>query len=80
MTCISDGGYFQPPTIHTFAERIAELNCEKAYTLDGGRTGTISMRGNALNPLNGAERWITDIIYFATAIPSVDEVTEATEP
>ena len=80
VTCNRDGGYFQPPTIHTFAERIAELNCEKAYTLDGGRTGTISMRGNALNPLNGAERWITDIIYFATAIPSVDEVTEATEP
>ena len=71
-------GYFKSTTIHTFAENIAELNCQKAYTLDGGRTGTIAMHGKALNPLQeGHEKWISDIIYFATAIPSAEEETAA---
>lgn len=72
--------YWNRPTIHDFANRIDELNCQKAYTLDGGRTGTIAMHGKALNPVQGHERWITDIIYFATAIPSAEEIPEPTEP
>lgn len=78
--CNRNLGYFNPPTIHTFAERIAQLNCKTAYTLDGGKTGTISMRGKAMNPLNDSERWISDIIYFATAIPSPEIVPEPTTP
>ena len=75
-------GYFKSITIHTFAENIAKLNCEKAYALDGGKTGTIAMHGKALNPLQeNHEKWISDIIYFATAIPSTDsEATEPTQP
>lgn len=72
--------YWERPTIHTFAKHVANLGCEKAYTLDGGRTGTIAMQGKALNPTQGAERWISDIIYFGTAIPSSEEVPETTEP
>lgn len=68
------------PTLHDFANNIAKLNCQKAYTLDGGRTGTIVMRGKALNPVVDHERWISDIIYFATAIPSVEESVAVTEP
>ena len=68
-------GYFKSVTIHTFAEKIAALNCQKAYTLDGGKTGTIAMNGKALNPLQqNHEKWISDIIYFATAIPSAEEL------
>ena len=70
--------YWERPTIHDFAKNIATLDCEKAYTLDGGRTGTIAMNGKALNPIQRTERWISDIIYFATAIPSTAEVTETT--
>ena len=62
--------HWDRPDIHTFAKWIEELDCEKAYTLDGGKTGTIAMQGRALNPTQGPERWISDIIYFATAIPS----------
>ena len=72
--------YREAPTIHRFASRVAELGCEKAYTLDGGRTGTIAMRGKALNPTQGGERWISDIIYFATAIPTPEEPAAPTEP
>ena len=64
--------YQRSINIHTFAKVIAEMNCQKAYTLDGGRTGTIAMNGKALNPVE-YERWISDIIFFATAIPSPEE-------
>ena len=80
VVCNRNFGYFNPPTIHTFAERIEQLNCKLAYTLDGGKTGTISMRGKALNPLNDSERWISDIIYFATAIPAPETTPEPTTP
>ena len=61
--------YWNRPTIHDFAEQIDTLKCQKAYTLDGGQTGTVAMQGKALNPVQSHERWISDIIYFATAIP-----------
>lgn len=80
VVCNRNFGYFNPPTIHTFAERIEQLNCKLAYTLDGGKTGTISMRGKALNPLNDSERWISDIIYFATAIPAPETTPGPTTP
>lgn len=76
--------YWNRPSIHDFAEQIDTLGVQKAYTLDGGQTGTVAMQGKALNPVQSHERWISDIIYFATAIPSPEEVpettTEATEP
>ena len=65
--------YWSSPTLHTFAKHIDALGCQKAYTLDGGRTANISMQGKHLNPLQSAERWISDIIYFATAVPSGEE-------
>lgn len=73
-------GYWQRPTIHDFANRIDELGCQKAYTLDGGQTGTIAMKGKALNPVQKFERWISDILVFATAIPSNEPTAEETTP
>ena len=53
-----------------FAENIAQFGCEKAYTMDGGQTGAIAMNGKLMNPVQfGEQRRISDIIYFATAIP-----------
>lgn len=55
--------------IHTFAERIAETGCTKAYALDGGQTAAIALDGKLVNyPLYGQQRPISDIIYFATSI------------
>lgn len=58
------------PTIPQFAARLAETGCIKAYTLDGGQTGVIAMDGKMMNPAQyGAQRKISDIFYFATALP-----------
>lgn len=62
--------YYTTPTIHTFAARVAELGCEKAYTLDGGQTAVIAMNDQLINAVHfGSQRQISDIIYFATALP-----------
>ena len=63
-------GYTKRPTIAKFAEKVAELGVEKAYALDGGQTTVICMDGQAIsNPDFDTQRKISDIIYFATAIP-----------
>ena len=73
--------YWNGITIHTFAERVAELNCQKAYALDGGKTGAIVMKDKTLTLMKqGYERRLSDIIYFATAIPSPEEVPKPTGP
>ena len=41
-----------------------------AYALDGGQTATIVTGNERMNDVDyGGERDISDIIYFATAIP-----------
>lgn len=59
------------PNLRTFARHLAEQGIKKAYTLDGGQTATIVMNNKVYNTVSyGAERDISDIIYFATALPS----------
>jgi len=61
------------PTIPTFAKRMQEFGCQKAYSLDGGQTAAIVTNGQLINrPDYGYQRQISDIIYFATAIPDGD--------
>lgn len=63
-------GYNTTATINTFANVLLEMGCEKAYTLDGGQTGVIALGGEMMNPAQyGAQRAISDIFYFATALP-----------
>lgn len=65
------GGYYYVPTIYTFSRWMLSFGVEKTYALDGGQTATIVMRNKLMNkPDHSAERKISDIIYFATAIPS----------
>ena len=41
-----------------------------AYCLDGGQTATMVIGGEVFNHVDwGTERAVSDIIYFATAIP-----------
>lgn len=71
VTANNEGKYSHFPTLFSFAEALAELGIEKAYTLDGGQTATIVMNDKVINRVSyGAERSISDIIYFATAIPN----------
>ena len=57
-------------TMGQFARNLLELGITKAYALDGGQTATIVMNDQVINEVSyGAQRKISDIIYFATAIP-----------
>lgn len=68
-----EGPYKSFPTLFNFADTLIELDIEKAYTLDGGQTATIVMNDKVINRVSyGAERYISDIIYFATAMPESD--------
>ena len=58
------------PTIHRFARNLRDSGIQTAYALDGGQTAVIAMNGELINAvLFGYQRKISDIIYFATAIP-----------
>ncbi len=64
------GAYQDIPTVKTFARHVAATGCKHAYCLDGGQTATIVMNDELMNrPVYGQQRKISDIIYFATAVP-----------
>jgi len=65
-----EGEAFGLMTMRTFSKHVAETGCRQAYALDGGQTTTIVLNNEVINHVNyGSERRISDIIYFATAIP-----------
>ena len=46
------------------------MDVRHAYTLDGGQTSTMFINDELFNRVDwDAERTMTDIIYFATALP-----------
>ena len=62
--------YYSVPNISTFAKALRDQGIPTAYTLDGGQTATIVMNDQLINKVSyGSEREISDIIYFATAMP-----------
>lgn len=66
-----EGAYDQTPTLRRFGEVLQARGIQTAYTLDGGQTAVIAMDGKLINAvLFGYQRKISDIIYFATAIPA----------
>lgn len=65
-----EGQYMQVPTVKAFSKNILATGCRMAYCLDGGQTAVIAMDGELVNrPAKGSQRKISDIIYFATAVP-----------
>lgn len=58
-------------TLAEFQKHIVEFGCKMAYTMDGGQTATMVLNDQLINrPSYDSERDISDIIYFATAIPN----------
>ena len=58
------------PTLRTLSRALIREGIQKAYALDGGQTATIVMNDEVINHVSyGSQRYISDIIYFATAIP-----------
>ena len=69
-TANTEGPWQDIPTVKTFAKNIAATGCRMAYCLDGGQTAAIVMGDQLINrPVYGQQRKISDIIYFATAVP-----------
>ena len=59
-----------PPDMQTFADVLLGYGVDKAYALDGGQTTVIAMDGELVSAVDyGYQRRISDIIYFATALP-----------
>ena len=70
LTVNREGPYNQVVTLNTAADVLVSMGVPTAYTLDGGQTASLIMFGNLFNNVNyGSERSISDIIFFATAIP-----------
>ena len=70
VTANTDGVTTFIPTVANFQEVVAATGCRHAYSLDGGQTATIVMNDELVNrPVYGQQRKISDIIYFATAVP-----------
>lgn len=66
----AEGNLGTYPTMYAFAEQIYATGCQQAYALDGGQTATLIMDGELVNQMTkGYQRKISDIIYFATALP-----------
>lgn len=70
VTANTEGAYQDIPTVAKFTKYIAATGCKMAYCLDGGQTAAIVMNDELINrPVYGQQRKISDIIYFATALP-----------
>lgn len=68
-----EGNYTKSVTIREFALQLEKFGVEKFYTLDGGQTGAIVMNEEQINnPYHGFQRRVTDVIYFATAVPNAN--------
>lgn len=66
----TEGPYNRVVTTSDFADQLIAFGVQKAYALDGGQTATIVTNDKLINrPVYGMQRQISDIVYFATAIP-----------
>lgn len=74
VTAGQTGSYRNMPTVSELADRMISYGCDKAYSLDGGQTGMIFTNNQVQSVLNYRyQRKVSDIFYFATAIPNNEE-------
>ena len=70
IACNKEGDCLYAPDIGRFAKLVATTGCTQVYNVDGGQTATVVMDNQVINQVNyGSQRRISDIIYFATALP-----------
>ena len=71
VTLNTEGYNRHVDTLENFGRTVESFGVQKAYTLDGGQTATIAMNNRLINSVVfGSQRNISDILYFATALPS----------
>ncbi len=79
VTANTEEPNYSMPTVAQFGLRLQEMGIPTAYALDGGQTAAIVMGDRLINTVSyGSQREISDIVYFATAMPedSWNEVSE----
>ncbi len=77
MTIGQEGNYWHRMTMNAAAEIIYGKGVKNAYALDGGQTATIVFKDETFNRVDwDTERTMSDIIYFATAIPDKNGGTD----
>ena len=65
------GALYNYATLRQAADVMIERGCIKAYTLDGGQTCCTIVNGELVSPVQfGNERYTSDILYYATAVPN----------
>ncbi len=70
MTVNFEGPCQKTCTLEQAVQYIYDKNVLQAYTLDGGQTASVVFGGQLVNrPDWGEERTMSDIIYFASALP-----------
>lgn len=70
VTANMEEPHYSVPTVAQVAQNLLDLGVPTAYALDGGQTATIVMNDRLINKVSyGSQREISDILYFATAIP-----------
>lgn len=70
MTVNIEPGLTHAATLRQAQNFIYNKGVQSAYTLDGGQTAVLVFGGELFNRVDwGAQRAMSDIIYFATAIP-----------
>ena len=75
-----NSGYYYLATLRQAADAMLRRGCVKAYTLDGGQTATTVFHNTLINPVQfGWQKDISDVIYFATAIPNDPETADPGE-
>ena len=74
VTVNYENGYYKCATLREVTEVLLSLGVPNAYALDGGQTASLILNGSLYNSVDwGEERTMSDIIYFATAIPDAEK-------
>ncbi len=72
LLCTVDGRteHSRGISVKEMAKLMESKNCVSAYNLDGGQSTVMMFHDRIYNVVsNGGERPLTDIVYFATAVP-----------
>lgn len=77
ITVNSEHPYYMAATLEQVARNVEKMGVKHAYTLDGGQTAVMAVGGQLINNVAvGRQRAVSDILYFATAIPETGEGVE----
>lgn len=67
-------GYWYLATLRDATSVLIEHGCTNAYAIDGGQTASIILNHELINPVQFyREQYVTDIIYFSTAVADTAE-------